>query len=214
LWKSIEGINKEGCHPFENLYPFSGNIVSSSNNKHSAKCRQPMLNNECIGKYFSEKGYCELPQVDYKCFKKRKSSKEKSEIENSCFNSYQIMDETNSIIIPFNTKQIKMQVSFGTQVYLHSLQIEVRQLAKNKFRYQTTYSAKNDHESLFLLKGPKGKGRNLVRRRFNKNAQLRGQSTVDTMKLTVRLESKLRKRLYDINNPPLLILQFFGCSFP
>ena len=107
-----------------------------------------------------------------------------------------------------------MQVSFGTQVYLHSLQIEVRQLAKNKFRYQTTYSAKNDHESLFLLKGPKGKGRNLVRRRFNKNAQLRGQSTVDTMKLTVRLESKLRKRIYDINNPPLLILQFFGCSFP
>lgn len=48
LWKSIEGINKEGCHPFENLYPFSGNIVSSSNNKHSAKCRQPMLNNEVI----------------------------------------------------------------------------------------------------------------------------------------------------------------------
>lgn len=108
-----------------------------------------------------------------------------------------------------------MQVSFGTQVYLHSLQIEVRQLAKNKFRYSTKYSANKYHDtSLFLLKGPKGKGRNVVRRRFNKKAQLRGQSTVDTMQLTVRLESKLKKRLYDITNPPVLSLQFFGCSFP
>ena len=108
-----------------------------------------------------------------------------------------------------------MQISFGTQVYLHSLQIEVHHLAKNKFRFSTKYNTDNDHESsLYLHSGPRGRGRNLIRRRFNKKAQLRGQSTVNTMYLNVRLENKIKKRFYDDSNPPLLSLQFFGCAFP
>ena len=50
-----------------------------------------------------------------------RSRKESKIVEDSCINSYQIMGETNSINIPFNTKQIKLVVSEFLAVSLLSI---------------------------------------------------------------------------------------------
>jgi len=184
VWKSVEGVDPGGCHPTEDTYTRSVPIVKNQRNI----CRQPLLNNKCIGQ--EEKDECELPQIDYTCSLKKKSQNQ------SCASTYVSLQGNQIDLSPF-TNKINLRLSFGTDVYLHSMEIN----SPKRFRLTSRYGVNRS--------GPRVRGQGVVRRRFNKQSRDREESVVTDMVIRVKFSRKISSL-----QPWQFIIQFYGCAFP
>lgn len=90
-----------------------------------------------------------------------------------------------------------MRLSFGTDVYLHSMEVN----SPKRFRLTSRYGVNRS--------GPRVRGQGVVRRRFNKQSRDREESVVTDMVIRVKFSRKISSL-----QPWQFIIQFYGCAFP